>query len=870
MRRVQQEADDEIALHLQLRTAQLIAEGMSPEHARAEAERRFGSIEEERGRFRHVARRRESRARTREWLDSVVQDVRYGLRTLRRDAGFSLFATLILALGIGATATVFSLVNAVLLEPLPFRDPSRLVWISNVGDDGVAEWRLQVNHFLDLAARSRSLAGIAGYFAYYGIGDAALSSNGATERLTRVPVTCNFFPFLGVTPIIGRAFSAEECRFGAPSTVMLTAQLWRERFASDRSVVGRTIIINDAPATIIGVLPPAFDFGSVFAPGTHVDLFGPYALSDETNRNGNTLAVVGRLAPGVTVAQASRELVALGTSLTAEFPQRNTIRPRVVALDDRVNGKVRPAFLVLASAVAAVMLIVMVNLASLQFARMSARQRELAVRVALGAGRGRLVRQTLTEILMLTAIGAIAGVLLAIVGTHLVSRLNAFAIPLLGRTEVNGSALGATALVAVATAIFVGVLPALHASLDVHGGLADGSRGATRGSAHARLRSMLVVTEIAAACVLLVSSALLVRSFVRVLDVDLGFRPQHTAMLRADPARSFKSNAAAALYYDDMLRRVRAIPGVSDAALSDLLPFLGDRSWDVAGEGQVYERGHYPEGFIRVVSDGYFKTMGIRLRGGRDFTDGDSRGSDPVVIVNETLAQTLWPHHDAVGEVLLSGDRRLRVVGVVDDVRHETLERGYTNEVYFPIHQMFERFPLKLVVRTTLTPSELASSVRHAIAAIAPDAVRNQWMPLQDVIDQVVSPRRFIVLLLGGFAAFALLLAALGIYALISYGVGQRTREIGIRLALGATSGAVRASIIRDTLGLAAVGMVIGLIASAMAVPLLGGMLFGVTWSDPASFGAAVVVLGAVGAAAGYIPARRAARVDPSTALRAG
>jgi predicted permease len=866
----QVDADAEIRLHLQLRAEQLVQEGMSPNEARAEAERRFGSVDEERVRFREVAERRAHRVRLREWLDSVRQDVRYAARTLRRDAGFTAFALVIVALGIGASVTVFSVIDGVLVRPMPVRDPSRLVWIGNIADDGVSEWRLQVGHFLDVGTRAKSLAGIAGYFGYYGVGDAALTRNGETQRLTRVPVTCNFFPFLGVTPRLGRSFSAEECLFGAPPTVMLSETLWRERFASDRSIIGRSLVIDNAPAVVIGVLPASFDFASIFAPGTSADLFVPFPLSEENNRRGNTLAAVGRLAPGVPVEKARVELVALGKQLTEEFPRRNTFRPRVEPLSEHVNGRVRPALLVLASAVAAVMLIVSANLASLQFARTASRQRELAVRLALGAERWRLVRQAVTESLVLAGSGALLGLGVAILGTHFVAQLRSFDIPLLSRVSVNAAALGVAALIAIATGVVVGVLPALGARSDVYDALKDSARGTTRGRAHARVRGALVVTEIAAACVLLVASALLVRSFVRVLDVDLGYRPERTASLRVDRAMPFDSLTAANLYYDGLVQRVRSIPGVDHAALTDALPFGRERSWGVAGEGQVYARDQYPQAFIRVVSDGYFATLGIPIRAGRDFTAGDALGAPEVVIVNETLARMLWPGRDPIGQVIARGKRRLRVVGLVGDVRHDALESGFTGELYYPMRQMPDYSAVNLVVRTRLSLGQLAPSVRSALGPLASDAARNEWRTLQDLIDKVASPRRFVVMMLGGFAAFALLLAALGIYALISYGVSQRTREIGVRLALGATAGDVRRGIMRSTLLLAAAGVAVGVVAAALVVPLLRGMLFGVAWSDPASFAGALAALAVVAMAAGYFPARRAARVDPSVALRDG
>jgi len=864
------DADDEIRLHLQLRAEQLVREGMSSEAARAEAERRFGPLDEERERFARSAHRRDERLRLADWLDGVRQDVRYAVRTLRRDAAFTTFALLIVGLGIGACATVFSLVNGVLLRPLPFRAPSRLVWISNIGDDGVSEWRLQVGHFVDLAARSRALEGMAGYFAFYQPGDATLSAGGETQRLTRVPVTCNFVPFLGVTPLLGRSFSADECAMHGPRAVLLTESLWRRQFAADPSVVGRTITLNDAPATVVGVLPASFDFPSVFAPGTTVDLFSPFPLSEENNHRGNTLAAVGRLRPGVSAEQARAELVTLGRQLTAEYPRRNTIRPKVLPLDERVNGHVRPALFVLACAVGAVMLIVSANLSSLQFARASSRQRELAVRLAVGAGRGRVVRQALTESLVLAGGGAVLGLALAVVGTRVVSHLDAFDIPLLGRAELDFAAVGVTALVAALTGLLIGALPALHAPNDVHEVLKDARRGTTAGARHGRARAALVVTEIAAACVLLVASGLLAHSFVRLLDLDLGFRPQHTEALRVDPIARFSDLNVANAYYDELLRRVRGVPGVTQAALGDQLPFGGDRSWGVAGEGQVYARDQYPQAFIRVVSDGWFHTMGIPLRAGRDFTPTDAPDHELVVAVNETLAHMLWPGRDPVGQAIGQGSQRYRVVALVGDVRHEALESALTGELYFPMRQMPDYSAVNLVVRTNLTERQLAASVRASLATMTPAAPKNQWRTLQGLIDHAASPRRFVVLLLGGFAAFALVLAALGIYALVSYGVAQRAQEIGIRLTLGATAHHIRAAVVGRTLALAGAGLVLGTAASALLVRSLSGMLYGVSWTDPVSFVGALALLAAVAVAAGHLPARRAARLDPSITLRDG
>jgi predicted permease len=780
-----------------------------------------------------------------------------------------------MGLGIGASATVFSLLNGVLLRPMPFRDPSRLVWISNIGDNGTDEWRLQVGHIVDIAARSRTLAELAGYYAYYSIGDAVLSVQGGggsgTQRLTPVPVTCNFFPLLGVTPRLGRSFAADECLDSSEPTTLLTEKTWREQFAADRSIVGRTITLNDRAVRVIGVLPASFDFATVFTPGASADLFVPYALSDWNNRTGNSVAVVGRLKPNATIEQARSELVSLGSQLTAEFPHRNTLRPRVMWLDDRVNGRFRPALVLLAIAVGAVMLIVALNLASLQFARMTARGRELSVRIALGASRGRLIRQTLTESLILAASGSMIGVAIAMVATRYVSRLHAFEIPLLSRVGVDVAALVVTSVVAGLTGVVVGVLPALSAPADPNDALKEGTRGTTSGR-HARVRSTLVVTEIAAALVLLVASSLLVRSFTRVLDMKLGFSPEHLARLRVDPPVYIRDPGTSTAYYDAVVARIRATPGVAAASASDLLPFTGDRSWAVPAEGHSYKRGQYPEGFIRVIETGYFRTMNIPLLAGREFTDGDAQGTPPVVIINESMARKLWPDRgvDALGQRIVQGTKILTVVGIVGDVRHTALESPFTGEVYFSMRQTLPNDRVDLVVRTTLPLSQFAAAARVALEPVAKEAVRNRWTPMQDLLDTAASPRRFVVVLLAGFTVFAVVLAALGIYALISYGVTQRRQEIGIRIALGARPSDVRGSIMRGTLGLAAAGIVLGLAGAMFVVPAMSGMLFGVEWSDPVSFFGALVMLLVVAAMAGWIPARRASRLDPSVALREG
>lgn len=802
------------------------------------------------------------------WRSDLVQDLRHTARGMRREIGFTGFVLLIAGLGIGVSSTVFSVINAVLLRPLPFRDPGALVWMSNGEHDG-EEWTTQVGHFVDLRAANTSFVDMAGWSGFYHVGDSELTGAGEPERLTSVPVTDNLFSFLGVDPALGRSFTPADGhgRLASPPAVILTHGFWTRRFASDPTIVGRTLTLNNAPVTVIGVLPASFDFATVFAPGTPVDVFIPWPLTDETNRQGNTMKVVGRLKPGVTVAQAQAELTTLAKQIESRHPERNGFRPRVTPLASRVSGSVGPALLVLSAAVGLVMLIVCANLSNLQLARLGTRQKEMALRVALGAGRLRLLRQLLTESLALSCGGALLGLVLAVAGTREVAHLDAVSLPLLTAVGIDGRAVAFTLVAAVLTGVLFGVLPALSVrTVRVSDELKEGSRGSTRGS-RAWVRDGLVVGEIALACTLLVGTGLLSRSFLRVLDVNLGFQPARASALRVDPSFRFKSFDEQNAYIDDVLTRTRALPGLLAAGFTDALPFAGDRSWGVAGQGQVYPRGHMPEAYIRVVSDGYFEAAGIPLREGRSFTDHDRATSEPVVIVNETLARTLWPGQPALGQKVALNQGR-RVVGVVADVRHQALETAGGSEMYLPMRQSADYSQIDLVVRTALPEDALAAEVRAALRPVDPNLPVHAFQPLQDLVDRAVSPRRFLVVLLAGFAGFALLLASLGIYAVISQSVNQRTQEIGIRMALGASAADVQRRVLFGTLGLVGLGLGLGLAISRVLTAALGSLLFGVTSGDPATFVGMAALLTAVAALAGYVPAWRASRIDPMVTLR--
>jgi putative ABC transport system permease protein len=801
----------------------------------------------------------------------LVQDLRYTFRTLRRDAGFATFAILIAGLGIGASATVFSVVNALILRPLPFADPSRLVWITNRDVSGMSGQTTQVGHMLDLRERTQSLSAIAGYFAFYGVGDNLLSGRGEPERLSGVPVSENFFDVLGVRPQLGRVFNAQECVWNGPKAVMLSHGLWQRRFNSDPAIVGTSLTLNDEPHTVVGVLPASFDFASIFAPGSHFDLYFPFPLSQETNRWGNTMAMIGRLKPGVTADRAQAEIRTLAGQITAEHPERNGLQGNVRPLAEHVGGRMRMAVWVLAGAVGMVMLIVCANLSNLLLARTATRQKEIAIRSALGAGRRRLFAQMLTEGIVLSCSGAILGFALAIGGTRILARLDSVSIPLLRDVRTDATALGFTLAIAVLTGIVFGIAPALQAGgAGLTRALKDATRGSTEGRRRGWVRNGLVVSEIAFACVLLVGAGLLIRSLIRVLDVDMGFQPSRAATIRVDPDKRYSTGEQRVAYIDEVLRIVKALPGVESAAITDALPLGRNRTWGSRAKGVTYERGRGPSAFVRVVTDGYPAAMAIPLRAGRDILPSDTRDTEPIMLVNETMARTLWPGEDPIGKYVLGAcAKERRVVGVVGDVRHLALEQTSGNEMYLPLRQCGDQSSTDLVVRSSVPPSQLAGTIRSALQPIAPNLPGNDFRTLQQLVEKSVSPRRFLVMLLAGFAAFALVLASLGIYGLISYSVNQRTQEIGIRMALGASAGDVQSRIIVQTLSLAAIGMVLGTAVSWALVQSAGSLLFGITPRDPATFIGMLLVLTVVALIAGYLPARRASRIDPMVAVRA-
>jgi predicted permease len=802
-------------------------------------------------------------------LDTLVQDTRHSWRSLRRDHGLAALATLIVALGVGASSTVFSVGDALLLRPLPFDQPDRLVWIAN-GEWGrgqrLSSISTQVAHLWNLQDRSRTLTDVAGYFLFDWAGDYTLTGSGEPERLTQLRVTGNLFPLLGVRPQLGRLFTAEEAQRYGPGAIILSHGLWVRRFGADPNVLGSTLTLNENPVTVVGVLPASFDFNTIFAHDSRIDFVAPFPLTEQTNSWGNTLALIGRLAPGATIAAAQAEATFIAEQPIERGRATNEFEPVMSPLRDHVSGGSRPAVMLLAGAVTLVMLIVCANLSNLLLARGATHEKEIAIRAALGAARGRLIRQMLTESAVLALAGGALGLLLAYGGTQALSQMDAN-IQLLSQVRVDGAVLAFTICAAVAAGLVFGLTPAVRLSgVALNESLKEGGRGHSQGKRHGWTRGALVVSEVALACVLLVGAGLLIRSFLRVLDVDLGFQPGGVVTLRIDPPTGFDSQAAATTYFGEALRRVRSEPGVEAAALTDVLPVTFNRRWGISAG----ERRASP--YVRVVSEGYLSAMRLTLVSGRDFTAGDDSSRSEVIIVNELLANELWPGEDPLGKTLQQGHRRPReweVVGVVRGMRHLSPEQEPAPEVFFPIRQAADLGTVHLVARGDRPLTAVVASVRAALRGLDSNLPLNDFRLMQDIIDRSTAPRRFLVLLLAGFAGFALLLASLGIYGVISYSVSQRSQEIGIRTALGASPLDLKRRVLTETLRLAVAGMVLGLLAAWALARVLQGLLFGVTSSDPITFAVVPLVIVAVAALAGYLPARRAARLDPMAVLRA-
>jgi predicted permease len=802
-------------------------------------------------------------------MEGVWQDVRFGVRSLARHPSLTLVAVATLALGIGANTAIFSVVSAVLLRPLPYADQARIVslvekrprenaWANHVSPADFLDWRERSTAFEQVAAIQSTTADLVG--------------EGEPERVTMGAVSWSFFDLLGVKPGRGRLFRREdETESGAPVAV-LSHGLWMRRFAGSDEVVGRRIDLGGVAHTVIGVLPEGFRF-----PDGMMDLWVPLYLGPEVARvrAAHFLRVIARLEPGVTLAQARAAMDTLGIQIEREHPDDNHGHyPNVLPFRRSITAEVRPPLIMLLGAVALVLLIACANVANLLLARGIGRTREMAVRTALGARRGRLLRLLLVESLLLAVAGGVLGFILAVWSTVLLgSTVPANLVPAgLRDFEPDAGVLAFTIAVSLLTGVLFGLAPALHGShAELNEVLKQGGRGEA-GDHRRGLRSALLVTQIALALVLLVGSGLLVRSFVRLVRVPSGFqRPETvlTAQVRL-PRTRYDTGAKIAAFHDEVLARLRAIPEVESAGGVSQLPLTGqDNRSGIEVEGRP-ESSEPTRAHDRSISGDYFRAMGVRLLAGRRPDERDRPGRPLVVAVNETMARRYWPGEQAVGRrVRLMADPQgwREVVGVVEDVKHWGLHSEVRPEMYLPNPQRPSPF-MNLVVRGHADPRTLVVALREQLRAVDPSLPLSAVATLEDILSESIAPRRFYMTLLAGFGTMAVGLACLGIYSVLSFSVARRTREIGIRIALGAGIRDVRRLVLGEGLRHTALGIGAGLLAAAALTRFLRAVLFGVTATDPATFAAVAIILAAVALMACWLPAHRASRVEPMTALR--
>ena len=855
----------ELQSHIDLAVEENISHGMPPDEARRRALVRIGGVQQ--------AKEQQRAARGLPWLDILLQDLRYTLRTLGRDVGFTVIAILILALGIGANIVVFSVVDTILLRPLPFPEADRLVRIApKVSKCGASCATYSTDAVQEFQRQNRSFSDFTGYDAFTAPGNWKLTGGGVPVPVSQIDVMDNFFHTLGVQPLMGRlTFTAEESRPSASPVVILSYPFWKRQLNGDPNIIGKAISFGNMPNTVVGVLPETFDFGSVYAPGTKMDVFTPY-LYDKVREYGNMISLTGRLKPGVTLAQAQSEADLLFPTLDGSVKKgyKGGYTAQLWDLKDFVSGSLRRSLIVLWGAVGLILLIVCVNLSNLLLARAAARSKEFAMRSALGAARSRIVRQLLTESLILSAAGAILGLGLAFAAVFYLAHQGSIALPLLSSIRIDKTALAWTLFIAVSAGVLFGIVPGLRiASGNLQDALKDSAASTTGGQGTARLRASLVVSQIALACVLLIAAGLLLRSFLRVLDVDLGFEPTRASAILLDYPQGLDTSAKIAAFDREVLHRIEQIPGVQTAAITDSLPMSRNRSWGISAKGKHYEPGELPGTFVYVVTPGYLNAIGMRLVKGRDMTWEDNDPKQAVVVINETVARYLWPNEDPIDRIAVVGGSDARVIGVIADVRETSAEAKSGWQMYVSIAApQFGPNDSHLVIRSVLPASTLQPSVLAALRQLNSGQPAADLLPIQSLVDHASSPRRFFVYLVGIFAGLGLILAALGIYGVISYSVTQRTQEIGIRMALGATLGRIQLDVIRTTLQLALIGIAIGTAASFGASRLIASLLFGTTPTDPITFLGMVVVLGAIALLAGYIPARRASRIRPMVALR--
>jgi len=801
----------------------------------------------------------------------IARDLRYGARLLQRAPGFGVLAMAALALGMGATTAIFSVVYAVLLRPLPFRAPERLlvIWEKNPAQNRYKMFVAPVT-FLEWRKQSREMESMAAFQDIRTTLTGGPNGHIDPEELRCQRVTADFFPLLGVQPVAGRAFRAEEDQPGHTSVVLLSHSLWQRRFSGDPAIPGKAIRLRDQTYTVVGVLPPGFSLMT-----RDVDLWTPLGLSpNDRSARSRLLNVIGRLRAGVPQDRARAEMETIGSRLELAYPALNQgWRPSLFGLESELVGNVRQALWVLLGAVGFLLLMACGNMANLLLARGANRRKEIAVRMAMGAGRGRIVTQLLTESLILAGGGGLLGLLLAAAGVGLLTRLGQASIPRLIEARVDANLFLFALSISLATGILFGIAPAwLSSGANCNEALTEGGRGGTAGRSGRILRNSLVVVEVALAVLVLIGAGLLVRSFVRLRSVDPGFQPSGLLTMRVPLGGGRNSTPDTRVaFFRQVLDRLAALPGVQSVGGVNGLPLtgLGIGSYFAVDGRPAPAPEQRPMSLLRSATPAYFRTMGIPLVAGRFFTDADTKSAAPVILVNQTLARRFWPQGNPLGARLVvdTDSRTAEVVGVVGDVKPDRVEGEGWPTIYDPFPQV--PVPtLTLVVRTSRPPLSLASAVEREVHQLDPDQAVANVQPMDTVVEDAFAGARFNTLLLGVFAAIAFTLAAVGIYGVVSYDVNRRTHELGIRLALGAQPGDVLRLVVGQGARLAAVGIGAGLAAALALTRLMSTMLYGVQPTDFYTFAGISVLLGAVALAASYLPSRRALALDPVTALR--
>jgi predicted permease len=872
------ELTEEIASHLQLHIDDNLSAGMSLAEARRQAVLKFGGIESSKEAYRDRAGL--------PFLETLFQDVRFAFRMLGKNPGFTAVAVLTLALGIGASTAVFSLVNAVLLKPLPYPNSERIVFPWRQSPQGLNLGYTEIPwgrpEFLFVAQESKAFESLGAFLS----DSFNLTGSGDPVRLDGLRASAGFFPALGVSPLLGRTFTTDEDQPGHQHTVVLGDQLWRDRFGADPAILGRTLELNDEGYTVIGVMPLDFVFpraeempgGFTFA--REAQLWIPLALSHAPRipAEDDLLAVVGRLKPGTTIAQGQAEMNLLTQRLEAQNPRgKGWFNSRITPLSRQVAGDTRRPLLLILCAVGVVLLIACSNVASLLLTRSLGRKREFTLRASLGANNHRLIRQLLTESLLLATFSGFLGILLAEAAIHFIKILGPSNIPRLGETNLDLRVLAFALGVSFLSGILFGLAPAIAASRkNLIECLKESGQRSGESHANAKLRNALLVAEVALAFVLVIAAGLLTQSFLHLLNVDPGFAPDRVLTFELSlPGSKYPDQPHTTVLYQNVLQKLRSTPGIESAGIIETLPMGGaTESTGIRIPGHIpANKNETPYSNYTIASPGYFSTVGTPLLCGRDFLESDTADSLPVTIINSAMAKKYWPGGDPLGKQVGPGSPlypAATIIGIIADTKRLSLREEPAPEMFVLYNQKVwpSLLTMDVVLRTKINPGSASSSAREAVRSVDPDLPLAKIATLETLVDDSVTQQRFAMLVLGAFGVLALVLASIGMYGVISYSTMQRTQEIGIRMALGAQRRTILAMVLNHGGRLAALGIAIGFVAALAMTHVIASFLYGVQPADPATFAAVALLLSAVALLACYLPARRAMRVDPTIALR--